>query len=50
VLGRAHWQAISEAAHGDAGARDYLAAHDAALVECGDLASGVDIDSRSSVG
>jgi CTP:molybdopterin cytidylyltransferase MocA len=49
VIGRAHWQAVAESAHGDAGARDYLAAHGAALVECGDLASGVDVDSRSSV-
>ena len=31
-----------------AGARDYLTANDAALVECGDLASGVDVDTRSS--
>jgi molybdenum cofactor cytidylyltransferase/nicotine blue oxidoreductase len=49
VLGRAHWQRVAGAVHGDAGARDYLASQDTVLVECGDLASGVDIDSRSSV-
>jgi molybdenum cofactor cytidylyltransferase/nicotine blue oxidoreductase len=48
VLGRSHWQAVAETAHGDSGARDYLASNGAALVECGDLASGVDVDTRSS--
>ena len=33
-------------ASGDAGARDYLAGHDAALVECGDLATGADVDTQ----
>lgn len=46
VLGRAHWSAVAEAAEGDAGARAYLAAHGAELVECGDLATGVDVDRR----
>ena len=49
VLGRAHWAAVTGSASGDAGARVYLAEHDAALVECGDLASGSDVDARSSV-
>ena len=48
VLGRSHWQAIIENAHGDSGARDYLATNDTALVECGDLATGADVDARSS--
>jgi CTP:molybdopterin cytidylyltransferase MocA len=48
VLGRAHWAGITGAVDGDAGARHYLAEHDAVLVECGDLASGADVDSRSS--
>jgi len=48
VLGRSHWQAIAANAHGDAGARDYLSTNDAALVECGDLATGADVDSRNS--
>jgi CTP:molybdopterin cytidylyltransferase MocA len=46
VLGRAHWAAVTGSATADAGARDYLASHDTVLVECGDLASGVDVDSR----
>jgi len=47
VLGRAHWPAVAQSATGDAGARDYLAAHDVAQVECGDLASGDDVDARA---
>jgi len=45
VIGRAHWSAVVETAAGDSGARDYLASHDTLLVECGDLASGADVDS-----
>jgi CTP:molybdopterin cytidylyltransferase MocA len=44
VLGRQHWSGVAADAAGDRGARDYLAAHDALLVECGDLARGVDVD------
>lgn len=44
VLGRDHWEGVSASASGDRGARDYLAAHDVWLVECGDLASGRDVD------
>jgi CTP:molybdopterin cytidylyltransferase MocA len=44
VLGRDHWPAIVVTASGDHGARDYLAAHDVTLVECGDLATGRDVD------
>ena len=47
VLGRAHWDAVVAGASGDEGARDYLARHGAALVECGDLATGLDVDVRS---
>jgi hypothetical protein len=36
---------VAATATGDRGARDYLAAHDVVLVECGDLATGVDVDS-----
>jgi len=49
VLGRAHWAAVAESATGDAGAREYLQSHEAALVECGDLATGADIDSGDAV-
>ena len=45
VIGRTHWQPIIDSASGDAGARDYLATHRATLVECGDLATGADVDS-----
>jgi CTP:molybdopterin cytidylyltransferase MocA len=48
VLGRAHWRAVIAGATGDAGARDYLAAQDTVLVECGDLASGADVDSLAA--
>jgi MoxR-like ATPase/CTP:molybdopterin cytidylyltransferase MocA len=44
VLGREHWSGVAAGAVGDRGARDYLSAHDVLLVECGDLASGVDRD------
>ena len=46
LLGRDHWEPVFEAALGDRGARGYLAAHDTVLVECGDLATGVDVDER----
>lgn len=44
LIGRAHVADVRASAAGDSGARDYLAAHDVALVECGDLASGADVD------
>lgn len=44
LLGRDHWTAVAETASGDRGARGYLAAHGAELVECGDLATGRDVD------
>lgn len=46
LLGRAHWEGVVAAASGDRGARDYLAARPVALVECGDLATGADRDTR----
>lgn len=45
LLGRAHWPAVTGTARGDRGARDHLAAAGPELVECGDLATGVDQDS-----
>lgn len=45
LLGRDHWAGVIETALGDQGARRYLAAHDVVLVECGDLATGRDVDS-----
>ena len=46
LIGHDHWAGIVESAVGDRGARDYLAVRDVTLVECGDLATGVDRDSR----
>ena len=47
LLGRSHWAAVRVAADGDKGARDYLAANEVTAVECGDLATGRDLDSPS---
>ncbi len=44
LLGRRHWNGVSELAVGDRGARDYLRAHEVALVPCEDVASGFDVD------
>jgi CTP:molybdopterin cytidylyltransferase MocA len=44
LLGRHHWSGVIETAVGDQGARAYLADHDVTLVECGDLATGRDVD------
>lgn len=46
LIGRDHWAGVIEVATGDRGARDYLATHEVALVECGDLATGADVDAR----
>lgn len=46
LLGRDHWVGVAESAVGDRGARAYLAVHDVRLVECGDLATGADVDQR----
>lgn len=46
LLGRDHWAGVIASANGDQGARTYLGQRDVRLVECGDLASGRDVDSR----
>jgi CTP:molybdopterin cytidylyltransferase MocA len=46
LLGRDHWAGVIETAVGDQGARAYLVDRDVTLVECGDLATGCDVDSR----
>lgn len=46
LIGRDHWARVIESAAGDRGARAYLATHDVTLVECGDLATGADVDRR----
>jgi CTP:molybdopterin cytidylyltransferase MocA len=44
LLGRAHWTGLLASVSGDRGARDYLAGRDVVQVECGDLATGADVD------
>jgi CTP:molybdopterin cytidylyltransferase MocA len=44
LLGRDHWDGVGASATGDKGARDYLRTHEVTLVECGDLATGADVD------
>jgi Uncharacterized MobA-related protein len=44
LMGRDHWAGAMSGATGDRGARDYLRAHQTVLVECGDLATGRDVD------
>jgi CTP:molybdopterin cytidylyltransferase MocA len=46
LLGRDHWPGVLASAQGDQGARAYLARHEVELVECGDLATGRDVDTR----
>jgi CTP:molybdopterin cytidylyltransferase MocA len=46
LLGRGHWAPVVETAVGDAGARGHLATSGVVLVECGDLATGRDVDTR----
>ncbi len=44
LIGHDHWAGVIASVEGDQGARTYLAAHDVTLVECGDLATGADVD------
>jgi molybdenum cofactor cytidylyltransferase/nicotine blue oxidoreductase len=44
LLGRAHWTGVLGSLAGDEGARGYLLGHRAVAVECGDLATGRDVD------
>lgn len=44
LLGRDHWAGVLTGLEGDEGARAYLTAHGASVVECGDLATGRDVD------
>ncbi len=44
LIGEDHWRALMASLGGDEGAKHYLARHRATLVECADLATGVDID------
>ena len=44
LMGRDHWFPAAAAVEGDEGARDYLRDHGCVDVECGDLATGRDVD------
>lgn len=47
VIGRAHWAALLDTLAGDEGAGPFLRSRDdVVVVDCADLCSGVDIDSR----
>ncbi len=49
VMGRDHWAAVSASAVGDRGARDHLRVTEHVLVECGDLATGRDVDTADDL-
>lgn len=49
VIGRDHWAVAAESATGDRGAREYLASHAHGVVECGDLATGRDVDTPADL-
>jgi CTP:molybdopterin cytidylyltransferase MocA len=49
LLGRSHWDGVVATAAGDRGARDYLSARGVELVECGDLATGRDVDTPADL-
>lgn len=49
LIGRDHWEGVVASARGDRGARDYLREHPHLLVECGDLATGQDVDTREEL-
>lgn len=46
LIGGDHVGPLMATLHGDVGARAYLDAHDVLAVECGDLATGADVDHR----
>ena len=49
LLGRDHWAGVLGSARGDHGARDYLSGHAHVTCECGDLATGRDVDRPSDL-
>lgn len=46
LMGRDHWFPAAALVEGDEGAKDYLRDHGCVAVECGDLATGDDVDAR----
>ena len=49
LIGRDHWAAVRSVALGDAGARRYLDNRQVRLVECADVGSGLDVDTRAAL-
>lgn len=49
VIGREHWAGVIESLTGDSGAATYLTRHGVAMVECGDLATGLDVDTQAEL-
>ena len=49
AIGREHWAGVGSTARGDRGARDHLRATPHVLVECGDLATGRDLDTSGDL-
>ena len=49
LVGRDHLAPLSATLAGDRGAQAYLAAHGAVLVDCADLATGLDVDRPAAV-
>lgn len=49
LIGKTHWTALLTELAGDEGARRYLMAHDVQDIECGDLASGHDVDTADGI-
>lgn len=50
LIGSEHLLGVLDMAAGDSGARDYLKSTDVALVECGDIGSGEDVDDPAALG
>jgi CTP:molybdopterin cytidylyltransferase MocA len=44
LIGREHWEGVVATAAGDRGARTYFLSHEPVACECGDLATGRDLD------
>jgi CTP:molybdopterin cytidylyltransferase MocA len=44
LIGREHWEGVAATAEGDRGARTYFRGHQPVVCECGDLATGRDVD------
>lgn len=49
LIGRDHWAAVATSAEGDRGAREYFRTHEHVTVECGDLATGRDVDTPDTL-